>query len=221
MKKPIILLAVLLTGQTGFAQFGLRLGLNFANQKNEVKYSGEFSGDSDKETYRSLAGPMLTFYYDATIDDNSSFEIGLGYVQRGFKVIDDSEKSVTKAKLSYLYFPVTYKYAYEISDGMKLFGRGGVYLGFGLSGKLVEKYKDDNETSTNTVTHLFGNDEEKNLFKPFDFGMEIGGGLTFNNFEVGIGYDLGLANISVIPKGENFKHIVKNRGFFLMVGMRF
>ncbi len=211
MKRTFIILSMIFLGQTAFAQFGVRLGLNFANMQQVVKYEDE----TDRLKPNTLIGPMLTFYYDAAIDDNSSVEIGLGYMQRGYKynVLNDL---LLKEKLNYLYFPVTYKYGYEISDGIKLFGRGGLYFGFGLSGKSI--LSDDESTETEKIK--FGTNNKKDDYKPLDFGMELGVGLMFNNFEFGLGYDLGLANIA-LQSYDDIKYISKNKGFFIHFGMRF
>ena len=46
----------------------------------------------------------------------------------------------------------------------------------------------------------WGSDDEDD-FKRLDFGLGIGAGVAFNAFEVGLGYALGLANISSYTEG--------------------
>jgi len=51
-----------------------------------------------------------------------------------------------------------------------------------------------------------------NTRKPFDFGVGMGANVQFWNFQVGIEYELGLANSSTQPKTWG-KHSLKNDGF--------
>ncbi len=117
---------------------------------------------------------------------------------------------------NYLDIPVKVKYSVGVNETMSFFGEFGPYVGIALSGKIkyIETY--DGDTSTETEEIKFGSNDEEDDFKRLDYGITLGGGLNVGIVEVGVYYDLGLANISAYEDDD-----VKNRVLRLSVAYVF
>ena len=93
----------------------------------------------------------------------------------------------------------------------------GVYYGFGIHGKLkgdaakVDLFKE-------ISVPVEDGSVEGQMFKRSDFGLRFGVGVTvMKHYYAGVGYDLGLLNISK-DSGEGK---IKNGSFFISLGYNF
>ena len=121
--------------------------------------------------------------------------------------------------LYYLDVPVLANVGFN-AGGFGVYVNAGPYVGFGVGSSRTTV------TSTETVitdpktnvdsnsTNLFA--EDGGIYKPFDWGFQLGAGVEFNRFLVGVGTQFGLGNIS---RFDNVS--VKNSDFFVTVGYRF
>lgn len=89
----------------------------------------------------------------------------------------------------------------------------GPYLGYGIGGKIK---REGAGTEVNTDVK-WGSDKDD--FKPFDMGANIGFGYMLGGgLSVKFNAQLGLINIK--PEGDS-DNLIKNNGFGLSVGYRF
>ena len=108
--------------------------------------------------------------------------------------------------LMYLQLPVHFAYKINVMPGTRVVLHAGPYVAYGVGGS--ERI---NGTDTNTV--IFGDD---GCFNPFDFGLGLGVGFEFGRFLTGIGWDMGLLNVS------NRDGVTRrNQNAYLTVGFRF
>ncbi len=106
----------------------------------------------------------------------------------------------------YLQLPIHVGYKFEITESTKLVLHAGPYLAYGIGGKSKLEFEGQEEKED-----TFGSDG----LKKFDVGIGLGFGVEFNQMCLGLGYDLGLYNIS----GE--EESAKNRNFYLSIGYKF
>ena len=193
-----ILLAVVLTASYAQAQitFGARAGLNLTN----------VWGD-DTDDIKFKPGFQIGVVADYALSNELSIQPGLLFAQQGFQFKEDNDYD--KYTLNYLQIPINAQYKLDLG-GMKAFVQAGPYLGFGIGGK--NKWKYDGEKDDDKIKFGNGNDDN---FSPLDFGLGLGVGLQFSNIQVGVGYNLGLANITHKDYKDNFK--VRNMGLALTV----
>ncbi len=213
-KFSMILLISLFSLQTNAQTFGLKAGLNLSNMLEKD------DDDTYSNDYKMNPGFHIGGTVDVPISDILSFESGLLLTTKGFKyeeeVMGISVK--TKANLYYLDIPLTLKASHELSEGLKIFGAVGPYVGIGLSGKIkaTAEYLGVEETEEEDVK--WGSDEENDDIKRLDMGLTFGGGVEINAIMLGISYDLGLANIS--PYQEDGA-TSKNKVLKFSIGYRF
>lgn len=133
-----------------------------------------------------------------------------------------------KVTLGYLEVPVHFGFHYEINRDISVLGSVGPYLSLGLFG---------NEKYTEFDFYYGGGDEVKQSsfgdggeYKRFDMGLGFGASLLLKNkFSVGVGYELGLANICKSNEDEFdddwgfLDDVIKwrNRNFQVTLGYRF
>jgi hypothetical protein len=201
---------VLTMASESFAQsFGLKAGLNLANMLFK----------DDDETYSGDLKMSPGFHLGATAEfpatEMFSFETGLLLSTKGFNA--SGENFEERLTLLYLDIPLTGKASYDMG-GIKLYGVFGPYVGMGLFG--IFKYEDtyDGETEKDYETIDWGSDEEKSDYKRLDFGITIGAGVEINAIQLGLSYNLGLANTS--PDTED-GYKANNRVLALSVGYKF
>ncbi|MCK5368781.1 MAG: PorT family protein [Cyclobacteriaceae bacterium] len=213
-KYSLIVFISLFCLQSSAQTFGIKGGFNLAN----------FLEKDDDETYSNDFKMNPGFHIGATVDipfgDIFSLESGLLLTTKGTKLEEESVgyEVKTKVNLYYLDVPITLKASHELGDGIKVFGEVGPYIGFGLSGKvkITTKYQGDEGTEEKDLT--WGSDEENDDLKRLDAGLTFGGGVEINAIQIGISYDLGLANIDTYTDNG---FTTKNRVLKFSVGYRF
>jgi hypothetical protein len=205
------LIVVLMLGWSvhsfGQITFGVRAGFNMStmlSKDNDNNYSDEMNF---KMKPGFNVGPTL----EVPINEMFSFETALLLSTLGVKYEYDYGEGNIKENLNFLYLqiPLTAKAAFDVG-GIKLFGALGPYLGCGLSGKWTSDTFDDEDVKWGTDT--------EDHFKRFDFGLHFGAGVGIKAFEIGLSYDLGLANIASDTE-DGYKDM--NRVLALNLGYKF
>ena len=180
MKKVfIVFLAAVLTASYAQAQemtYGVRAGFNLTNM---------WGGDGLDTKMKP--GFQIGIVADYDIMEDFAFQMGLLFATQGFKTEADEDDFSLTTNLNYLQIPMNAQYKLDLG-GAKLLLQAGPYLGYGLGGKMTGKVG-SKSVSENIK---FGDDG----FNAFDFGLGFGAGLQFNNVQVGLGYNLGLAKFS-------------------------
>jgi hypothetical protein len=199
-------------GQT----FGIRGGLNLSTQL--VKDDNNTFSDNFKMNPGFHVGLTAEF----PVTEMFAFETGVLYSTKGYKI--DEETSVlgqtikTKgyANLGYIEIPLTLKVS-SGTGGINIYGDLGPYIGMGISGKTKFDVTALGVTTTDKNDVKWGSGENDD-FKSLDFGLTAGAGVKINAIQLGIYYDLGLANIS--PSTTNGRKI-NNRVLGLSMGIQF
>ena len=123
-----------------------------------------------------------------------------------------------KINLYYLDIPLTLKASHEISEGLKLFGAVGPYVGIGLIGKTKVTFEFQGEEDTEVEDVKWGSNENSDDVKRLDMGLTFGAGVEIKSIMLGISYDLGLANISSYQDNGATR---KNKVLKFSIGYRF
>lgn len=198
--------------------FGVKAGLNLSKmiiKDDDIDFTDEFEMKPG-----FLIGPTVEF----PLSQDFSIESGVLLSCKGFK--DSYEetyqggyyKSKTTFNLWYIDIPVLFKYNFQINEKINLYPAIGPYIGIGLKGQSKNKSESNfgDETSTNDIK--WGSDEETDMLKRFEAGLVFGGGIEYKAFQLGIYYNLGLANIAA--SSENGVTI-QNRVLQFTMGYRF
>lgn len=195
MKKQIILVCMsVLTVFGAVAQnaeilkkerFGIRAGLNIA--KESYKQSG-MSLTLDNQT-----GVLAGLVYECPLTEQLYVGTGLLFSQKGGKF--ETDEGSTKEILNYLDLPLNLVFKADLK-GPKLLLEAGPQFSYALSGK------DKTEVSGMSVSEdiEFGSGEDQ--VKRFDFGLNLGGGIEFMDFQLKVNYVIGLADISNFSGGS-------------------
>ena len=194
MKKVLAVLAVaVLTAGLAHAQitFGARGGINFSNMKME--------SEGISISPKMKPGVQLGVVAEYALSESLFLQPGFLFAQQGMKM--DADGETAKVTLNYIQIPVNFQFKTEVSGGTILLLQAGPYGGIGINGKW--KYGKESEDVE------FGNGDNAD-FKTFDFGLGLGAGIEFGgNMQLGIGYNLGLANLDT---SGSSKYSVKNNG---------
>ena len=214
MNKKVlsVILAAVLTASYAHAQFtfGVRAGFNLTNISQE--YDGK-KPDSD-EKYKFKPGFQIGVVGELAISDAFAIQPGILFSTQGaqqkFDGKEDGEswESKLSVNLNYIQVPINAQYKLDLG-GANLLLQAGPYLGYAISGKIKWKSTFDGQTEEDDEKIEFGSSEDDDA-KPLDFGIGLGAGLQFSNIQVGLGYNLGLMNLSNEPKG-----VMKNNGLAL------
>ena len=185
MKKLFILLGVLCLTQISFSQsrFGIRGGLNIANQKVT------FSGFGEEVSQSGDAIPSFHIGGMGEIQLSELFYLQPSLILTGkgmnFSGEDDFGNPITaKVRPYYLELPVNLVVKTKLpTTNLSIFGGAGPSLGFGVFGNVeAEGEKDD----------AFQDEG----FKRFDFGINLTAGVeTQSGWQFSFHFTPGLANI--------------------------
>jgi len=189
MKTKFLLLAVFcVIAIAANAQFsiGVKGGLNVSS----IEEFGPYSLDA-KAGFN--AGIMAQYMFSKNI----GIESGLYYSLMGGKEkekdydnpnrIDDYKAS---ANPSYLQVPLYAIYKFNLSEDLRLYPSLGIYLGYGLNGKIDIKGIDDGADIT--MKDDFFNDDNNR----FDIGAGAGFNIQYKKVVFGFGYEQGFMKIN-------------------------
>ncbi len=195
MKKIILSMAFLIGLGMANAQdvkFGVKGGLNIANISNmqieDVKLD-------------SRMAYHLGVMAEVKLNNQFAIQPELLYSLQGAS--KEVEGTTATIALDYINIPVMAKYF--VIDGLSL--EVGPQLGILITGESTIKGEEVDESG-----------DIKKYVKSVDFGLNFGAGYTYNNFNLGLRYNLGLTDIR---KGDEIKKTLKNGVFQLSVGYFF
>ena len=201
-----VLLIVLLTPSYVQAQFsfGGRMGYNLTKFSEKDKYQPH-------DFNKFLEGFQIGVVGEYAVSDAFAIQpVILLTTQRGQYKHSNTYRTLTK--INYLQIPINALYKLNLGD-TKLLLQAGAYFGYALSGK--RECVGEHNFHGFLMSHheceqkiKFG---KQHMMKPFDFGLGLGAGLQLGNVQAGVGYNIGLANLSTYHKDWN--HSLKNRGW--------
>jgi hypothetical protein len=198
MNKKIyaILIAITFTAsaQAQFT-FGVRGGFNLTNMSEKV----DVGGMNVTANTKFKPGFQIGVVGEYAISDAFAVQPGILFATQGAKMEDDDflgmgMKMKTTLNINYLQVPINAQYKLVLGDNMNLLLQAGPYFGFAVSGKIKTEvsFLGQSEKGNNKIDFGCADGEMRRL----DFGLGFGVGLQFANIQVGVGYNLGLANLS-------------------------
>ncbi|MCX2745688.1 porin family protein [Mangrovivirga sp. M17] len=201
--KTLLGLAFILTITFGAKaqEFGVRVGGNVSSTISETNGVNIISDN------------VFGFHLGATgimpIGENLKINGSLLYYQKGAKTEFEifNITTIRTFTYNYLHMPLALEYSFN-GDQLAPYIQAGPYFSYTLGAK-------NNE---NGETLDIGNDQEDDL-APFDMGLNFGAGIDYQQFRLGISYELGLAN--TFPSGEDGNDTRNNRSFNLNVSYFF
>lgn len=219
----------------GGIEFGIRAGLNVSDLPNKVTYGGT----TVKEDLKAQAGFHVGGVVGIPITNGFYIQPGLMFSSKGARGVEEEDILGTTTKISASYFPVYMEvpvlasFRADIVQNVKLNLNVGPYFAVGLGGNVKSEYTftmNGSEMSQTDKMPFFGTKKvteegaeiEKGLdAKRFDCGLSFGAGVTlFENYYVGLKYDLGLMNIAK-NEMDNVKQVMRNGTFAITLGYNF
>lgn len=208
MKLLILALSLTMASQSFAQTFGVKAGLNLS----KVQIHG-----ATKKYIKISPGFNLGATAEFPITGIFSFETGLFLTTKGYKmkVETPDEHGTGKVNLYYLEIPLTGKALFDIGS-INIYGTFGPYIGMGITGKVKTESTYLGVTEKTNDNIKWGTDKETDQLKRLDYGLVIGTGVEFKSFQIGLSYDLGLANIST-----QSDHKLTNQVLGISVGCKF
>ncbi|MCL2417574.1 MAG: PorT family protein [Bacteroidales bacterium] len=186
MKKlfTTTLALLLVASLTAQVSFGPRAGFNLTNMNETIEALGmSISLDTDFKP-----GFQVGLVADIPIlGEFLSIQPGLLFAQQGARINNLWGLDINGTiNINYLQMPINAQFGFGIGENARLLLQAGPYLGFALSGTI----KNDDASAD----IKFGSNDEE--MRRFDLGAGFGAGVQFGRLQVGIGYNLGFANLS-------------------------
>jgi len=220
MYKRVLVFLLVTIWSANYAQsqmtFGVRTGFNLTNLSVQ-----DDDGNKPDKNPKFTPGFQIGMVVDYALSDVLSIQPGILFATQGAKVgWDDGIDSKVIMSLNYIQVPINMQYKLDLGE-INLLLQAGPYLGYGISGKFKIWDETGKRISDNDLKDWmddedwfkikFGSDKDKHNAKALDFGIGLGVGLQFNNLQAGLGYNLGLMNISH-QLDSNDKSSLKNNG---------
>ena len=208
MKKFLFLCTAIAVSTTVFSQarFGVKGGLNLANQKIKASVMG--MGGS------KLADGIVSFHIggvaEIPISTKFSFRPELLLSGKGSNLDGDvnGDPGTAKFRPFYIEVPLNFVYTHELPEGIRLFAGAGPSIGVGAFGKV--KYE-----------NLSDDAFQDSGFKRMDFGINFLAGIELNSgVTFGVNFTPGLANIYNLDV-EDIDINFTNKVFAFSVGYMF
>lgn len=204
MKKQIIL--SLIAVSCTLSAFAQRASYNsssfFSTSRAEKSISVGIRGgfnvanSAEEAATTSMVGYNVGVSLDVPILESLYFQSGVYASEKGYNL------NSIEARVHYLEFPILASYRYNINDNWQIQLNFGPYFAAGLAAK---------RTNGSHETDLF----DREIMKRFDAGLQIGTGVTYKRVYLGLGYDIGLCNVTMVGTDA------KTRAFFMHAGFNF
>jgi hypothetical protein len=138
---------------------------------------------------KMILGVQSGIVGDFSLTKSFSIQAGLLYAQQGYRMTGRymGTKSTLRVILHYIQIPINAQYKYALGSNTSLLFQAGTYFGYCFSGTASD--------GGITLAIRMGNKERDEL-KTFDFGLGLGIGMRFYGLQVGVGYNIGLYNLS-------------------------
>jgi hypothetical protein len=182
MKSLFLCTFLVLSTIIGFSQtiFGIKGGLNLANQRLHVTGDGGSAGNGGSNIVSFQVGGFA----DIPLSTNFSFNPELLLSGEGSNFNDDVTGEALRPRMYYLRVPLNLNYVSVLPSGAKFFIGAGPDFGFGLFGST---------TIDDASTKSF----QDSLFKSFDFGVNFISGVQLSSgCRISINYYLGISSIA-------------------------
>lgn len=186
IKQILLLVTLSFCASSMLAQFGVKAGVNIANEINTFNQVNNNPGFVSS----NLTGYQIGLVYQAMPKKTGlGFEIAALLSQKGSTFSDTSNVVGTikqgYKELNYLEFPLNLRYCLSLGV-IGIYGFGGVYGGYLLSGKIVD------ETSSTLQTETISS-----LSEHLDYGYNVGAGVElFKKIQFGATWSQGLKDTS-------------------------
>jgi len=213
MKIGVAVIVVLFTLQANAQTFGLRAGLSLPT----ILEKDDYDTYSDEYSLKPSFHAGVTF--EQPISDILSFETGLMLETKGTLYKEEDYGYTLKVKTNplYLSIPLTLKGTYAFTENVAMWGVIGPYIGLGVGGKVVAELSGNGDKSIEKEEIPWGSDSD-DLYKRFDAGLVFGAGVDLSGIQIGIFYELGLANVAAVQDGG---YTIKNRVLKFSVEYKF
>lgn len=168
--------------------FGPKAGLNFSTMT--LKTSGLAIDPSN------LTGFQAGIIAEISLGNNFALQPGLLYSTKGSSYKISSLGLDFKINPSYLEIPLNA--VYKIGAGpVNILLLAGPYFGYGIGGS----YKATSGSVTIDEPIKYGSGVDNDL-KPFDLGLNFGGGLELSHFQLAFQYCLGMTNLAPVTDND-------------------
>lgn len=212
--KFIITIFLLSFTHDSLAQtLGFKAGYNLSSlhlKKSKVLLPDNYAKLSD---YSYISGFNIGATTEFSIIKYTSLETGLLFGSRGAKRTSEDTfwptSIITNERINLYYLIIPLSLKFPVSTGKySFYGSFGSYFGLGLSGKIKTDLTYGELAETESANIAWGSDEEYDNFNQIDYGFTIGAGVSWKSIQIGLTYDLGIADISPDP---NLGYPVSNR----------
>lgn len=205
MKKFIFIISAFLyffSSEAFAQQLRVKAGLNISSFN---------LGDSElNEVWKSRLGFHLGATVEIPISEQFLFEPGLLLSTKGANASDEgididgfgetyTYSGEASMSLTYLDIPLNAKMLFDLEeiiddlDDVNFYLQFGPYFSYGLGGKYNVEYLENGRLENQeSWTVEWGNEGD---FKRLDYGVNFGFGVEFEAWQIGMNYQLGLANI--------------------------
>jgi opacity protein-like surface antigen len=184
MKKISSILTLLVFTSAIYAQFGIKFGLNMANEIKSFSPSDIVSGFSSK----NLTGYEIGLNYQVMPKKSGlGCEIGALLSQKGSSfnntVVDSTKIKKGYNELTYIEIPFNIRYRLTLGF-IGVYGIAGIYGAYAISGKTVD------ETTNKIQDEIYPSFSDH-----VDYGYNLGAGLELlKKIQLGLNWSQGLKN---------------------------
>jgi hypothetical protein len=213
--------ALLLLGFQATAQVSVKAGVNIASLSSNAEYE-----DVEEVKNTSVIGAQAGLTFDLGLSDLFTIQPELLWIQKGGKVayaFNEDNKFSSRTYYNYVEVPVLAKLKFFNENGKGLYVVAGPYAGLAISGKTKTSLTLLGNTTTDTETIEFDNDDADVRNRRLDWGASFGAGLKFGNVYLDARYNLGINNLldSDTNNNNDDKPYLRNRGIGVVLGYEF
>lgn len=197
--------AFMLPATAVLAQPGIMGGVNTSTYKYQV--------NNTTSERSSLVGFNAGLFYRGSLNRHAVIEPSLMFTRKGARNNNTPfPVDYTKIRLDYIQLNVPFMYRGWISRDFDFTVGGGPYAALLAHSDIRTQYRTGDQVLDDGSIGTTNSDD----FKPLDAGLRFAAGIRFDQVNISLAYDLGLADIA--PQSNT---AIRNRTFALNLGFMF
>ena len=227
--------ALMFAGQA-YAQLSVNAGYTSKNMPMHYKYTSGSTSITNDTTVSMGGGFFVGASYNYALSENLGISGGL-YLSYNTKTETSSNTLLgittdrkTVSTMMDLNIPILVNCKFDLGGGLGAFAFVGPNIQYGLSASSKTDVTVSgspiaalNGTTTHTNNLYVKEDGESDMdnIKPLDLGVMVGVGLTYQNFRLEAGYNMGLLNRTTYTPGSGEEYSIKFNNLFVGLGYNF
>ncbi|GHT23699.1 hypothetical protein FACS189464_3810 [Bacteroidia bacterium] len=218
-----VIALIFIVGAQAQSRIGITGGYNLSGVHSVTSPTGKPFSGGENHKWSMISGFQGGVTGEFPLNESETFflQVAATITSHGFQDnytqdLAGDKKASRKFNFYHIQVPVNAQYKLKVGIPSIVF-QAGPYFDYGLSGRQKYMLKDNVKTLNDNQKKLkYEDTSNQKIHSRFQYGIGVGAGVQVSRFQVMLGYNYGLSDLTFIKKnnGINYDTKLKNNQFF-------